>query len=140
MTVEPRFHFKKELNDCTLNTEKHFLEVCVYGRPLVSGAGAPSSSLHRSDIFFSLTGVCGGPRNSSAHIATLTSLDSLHPHFTIQFEPPLRPPPPPPPPPSTFFHSSVSSASPPSFPLFSSKKPQMKKSAARRANLSQRYN
>lgn len=26
-----------------------------------------------SDIFFSLTGVCGGPTNSSAHIATLTS-------------------------------------------------------------------
>lgn len=43
--------------------------------------GAPSSSSRRwSDIFFSLTGVCGGFRNSSARIATPTHST---PHFTI---------------------------------------------------------
>lgn len=44
---------------------------------------APSSSLHCSDIFFPLTGVCQGPRNSSAHIATLTSF--LFTHTTPTF-------------------------------------------------------
>lgn len=56
-----------------------------------------------SDIFFSLTGVCGGPTNSSAHIATLTSFFSSPP-LQFHFDPsnplthththaPLHPPP-----------------------------------------------
>lgn len=85
--------------------------MCVYGRLLASRerSWCPSSSHRGSNIFFSLTGVCGGPRNSSAHIATFTSVlfHSLHPHFTIQSDPP------PPPPPSHFlsfvsFSSNIS--------------------------------
>ena len=49
--------------------------VCVCAQEFV----AASSTLHKSDIFFSLTAACGGPRNSSAHIATLKLSPSLTP-------------------------------------------------------------
>lgn len=54
------------------------MKVCLCAESL---ADAPSSSLGCSDIFFSLTGVSEGPRNSSAHIAAPTSflVSSLHP-------------------------------------------------------------
>ena len=52
----------------------YFVCVCIVGHWFHESA--PSSFFLHSDIFFSLTGVCGGPRNSSAHIATLTQTHS----------------------------------------------------------------
>lgn len=66
----------------------YFVCVCIVGHWFHESA--PSSFFLHSDIFFSLTGVCGGPRNSSAHIATLTQT-----HSTPSLLSSLNAPPPP---------------------------------------------